>query len=241
VHTSLAFLTLVQALGEPDSDIPMGKFPLPDNRPVAPLVGFERGSQDRMRERLIHERPAVAGKRLIVINPNASPMIPIRRWPLSSYIELVRRLLADPDNACVITGSREERDDARAMAAAVASDRVVDIAGQTTIRDLLDLYSISELLVTNDSGPAQLAAVTPVHVMVFFGPETPDLYAPLTAPDRCTVMYSHYACSPCVSAFNQRKTACNDNRCLKTISIETVHTAVREILARRAGAPAIAP
>jgi ADP-heptose:LPS heptosyltransferase len=235
IHTSLAFLTLVQALGEPDGDIPMGKFPLPDQRPVAPQITIDPAARDRMRDRLIRERPAVAGKRLVVINPNASPMIPIRRWPLNSYIELVRRLVSDPENACVMTGSREEREDARAIATAVDSDRIVDLSGQTSIRDLLDLYSCAELLVTNDSGPAQLAAVTSVHVMVLFGPETPELYQPIAAPDRCTVMYSHYACSPCVSAFNQRKTDCNDNRCLKTIAVDTVHAAAREVLARRAG------
>jgi len=130
----------------------------------------------------------------------------------------------------VLTGSPEARAEAHAIAQAGNSVRVVDLAGKTSIRDLLDLYNAARLLVTNDSGPAQLAAVTNVHVMVLFGPETPELYRPLT--DRCTVMYSHYACSPCVSAFNQRKTECNDNRCLKTISVETVHAAAREILAR---------
>src|SRR6185436_1060593 len=232
VHTAHAFLTLAQALDEPTGDIPMGKFPLSAGPLVAPRINVDPAACDRLLQRLTQERPAVAGKRLIVINPNASQLIPIRRWPLASYIELVRALLADKENACVLTGSPEERADARAIAEAVNSDRVVDLAGKTSIRDLLDLYNAAVLLVTNDSGPAQLAAVTNVHVMVLFGPETPELYRPLTTPDRCTVMYSHYACSPCVSAFNQRKTECNDNRCLKTISVETVHAAAREILAR---------
>jgi ADP-heptose:LPS heptosyltransferase len=82
--------------------------------------------------------------------------------------------------------------------------------------------------VTNDSGPAHFAALTDVHVIVFFGPETPELYRPLT--DRCTVMYSNYACSPCVSAYNQRRSVCTNNRCLTTISVDTVHAAVVDVL-----------
>jgi len=236
VHTSQAFLTLAMALDEPESDVPMGKFPLPTARGVAPKVRADPASRDRMLDRLARERPAVAGKRLIVVNPNASQLIPIRRWPLGSFVALVRALLADPMNACVLTGSPDERADARAVADAVNSDRVVDLSGKTSVRDLIDLYAAADLLVTNDSGPAQIAAVTNIHILVLFGPETPDLYRPLTDPERCTVMYSHYACSPCVSAFNQRNTACTENRCLTTISADTVHAAAAAILQRRAGA-----
>jgi hypothetical protein len=77
--------------------------------------------------------------------------------------------------------------------------------------------------VTNDSGPAQLAALTDVNILVFFGPETPALYRPIADPDRCHVLYSHYACSPCVTAFNQRRTECTDNVCLKSIAVPAVH------------------
>ena len=54
-----------------------------------------------------------------------------------------------------------------------------------------------------------------MNILVFFGPETPALYRPIADPDRCHVLYSHYACSPCVTAFNQRRTECTDNVCLE--------------------------
>jgi hypothetical protein len=67
--------------------------------------------------------------------------------------------------------------------------------------------------------------------MVLFGPEMPRLYRPLT--DRCTVMYADYACSPCVSPFNQRRSVCTNNRCLTHISVETVHDTIAGILEGR--------
>jgi ADP-heptose:LPS heptosyltransferase len=170
------------------------------------------------------ERPAAAGKRLIAINPNASKLISIRKWPLDRYAALVDRLLEDPRNACVITGVASERDDARAIAERVKSDRLVDLTGKTSLPELIDLYNVADLLVTNDSGPAHFAALTNLHIVVFFGPETPRLYAPLT--DRCTVLYSGFACSPCVSAFNQRRSVCTNNRCLTHISVDAVFEAV---------------
>jgi hypothetical protein len=48
---------------------------------------------------------------------------------------------------------------------------------------------------------------------------------------RChTIFYSHYACSPCVSAFNQRLSPCNDNVCLKVIDPDYVYHVIINIL-----------
>lgn len=244
IHTADALLTIVRSLDEPATHVPMGKIPVgphtavePEARTLLPeRVNTDAGTRRKMLDRLADERPAVAGKRIIVINPNASQLIPIRRWPLESYAGLVEALLVDPENACVLTGTKAEQADTRFIAERVHSDRIVDLAGQTSVRDLLDLYNVADLLVTNDSGPAQLAALTDVHIMVFFGPETPALYRPLAAPGRCHVLYSHYGCSPCVSAFNQRKTDCTDNLCLKTIDVPSVHTMAAQILEGMGGA-----
>ena len=42
---------------------------------------------------------------------------------------------------------------------------------------LMVLYTMCEILVTNDSGPAHFASLTPINVVTLFGPETPDLFA----------------------------------------------------------------
>ena len=141
---------------------------------------------------------------------------------------LVARLLEDPRNACVITGLPSEREDAQFILDRVKSDRLVNFTGKTSLGELIELFNLADVLVTNDSGPAHFATLTGIHVVVFFGPETPQLYRPLT--DRCTVMYSEFACSPCVSAFNQRRSVCTNNRCLQTISVEQVHATIAEIL-----------
>jgi ADP-heptose:LPS heptosyltransferase len=182
---------------------------------------------------LERECPGIHGKRLIAVNPNASKLIEVRKWPLERYAELVSRLLDDPRNACVITGLSSDAEDARFIVDRVKSGRLVDLTGRTSLRELIDLYNLADILVTNDSGPAHFAALTDIDVVVFFGPETPRLYKPLT--ERCTVLYAHYACSPCVSAFNQRQSVCTNNRCLKHITVDEVYAAIVGILERRAG------
>jgi len=63
------------------------------------------------------------------------------------------------------------------LASDVGSSRVIPLAGKTTLRQVLVLYTRSEILVTNDSGPAHFASMTPIQVVTLFGPETPALFA----------------------------------------------------------------
>ena len=239
VHTWQSMVTLVKALGGPTAELPLGKFPVSTrDECVVPRITSDPVSRQRVQDLMTRESPTVVGKRLIAVNPNSSKLIGIRKWPLDRYAGLVARLLDDSRNACVITGLASEQEDARFILDRVKSDRLVDLTGKTSLKELLDLYYLADLLVTNDSGPAHFAALTGIHVVVFFGPETPQLYKPLT--DRCTVMYAHYACSPCVSAFNQRRSVCTNNRCLTHIPVDIVHATIQDILesASTAGARA---
>jgi ADP-heptose:LPS heptosyltransferase len=229
VHTWQSLMTLVRALEGPTNDLPLGKFPAGSREEgVVPKLPSDPAARQKLLDLFAREAPAILAKRIIVVNPNASKLISIRKWPLERYAELVQRLLEDPENACVVTGLASEREDAQFILDRVTSDRLVSLAGKTTLRELIELFSMADMLVTNDSGPAHFAALTNTHVVVFFGPETPELYRPLT--DRCTVMYSNYACSPCVSAYNQRKSVCTNNLCLTTISVDAVYA---EYLAAR--------
>jgi len=107
-------------------------------------------------------------------------------------------------------------------------NRIIDLTNKTTLREIIDLFNISDVLVTNDSGPAHFASLTPITNIVFFGPETPKLYGPLG--DNCHALYTDFSCSPCVSAFNHRKTTCKDNQCVKAISVNTVYDLVMKNL-----------
>ena len=95
---------------------------------------------------------------------------------------------------------------------------------------LLALFHVAKLLVTNDGGPGQFAALTPIWTVMLFGPETPALYAPLTP--QCHSFYSQWPCSPCLTAYNHRNSFCDgDNQCLKVIAPDAVLEKAREFLA----------
>ena len=111
-----------------------------------------------------------------------------------------------------------------------ADSPVIDLTGYTrSIAELLGLFHVARLLVTNDGGPGQFAALTPIWTLMLFGPETPGLYAPLTP--RCHSFYSQWPCSPCLTAYNHRSSYCDgDNQCLKVIAPEDVLAKSRECL-----------
>ena len=63
-----------------------------------------------------------------------------------------------------------------------------------------------------------------------FGPETPQLYAPLA--EHAHSLYLSFACSPCLTAYNHRNSPCDgDNQCLKQISPADVLAKAREVMA----------
>jgi ADP-heptose:LPS heptosyltransferase len=93
------------------------------------------------------------------------------------------------------------------------------------MRELLHLFDIARVLVSNDSGPAHFACLTRIHVVVLFGPEIPERYRPLAASS--DVVHTGFTCSPCIGPANQRLSPCNDNVCMKSISIPAVSALVR--------------
>jgi len=235
IHTAHAFLSLVHAIEAPGGQMPLTKFSLDRLEEQAlDLPVFQTSAADREQIwRLLQagRAPLDPRKQLVIVNPNASAWLSIRKWPLNNYVALVKRLLTDTELYVVITGVAAEKPDADYICHAVQDARVLNLAGKTTLTNLLHLFNLGSVLITNDSGPAHFAALTTIHTMVFFGPETPKLYRPLGK--KCTVLYTNYACSPCVSAYNQRHSPCQDNVCLQSIRVDEVYGMVRALIEPR--------
>jgi ADP-heptose:LPS heptosyltransferase len=233
-HISLNFLSLAYALKEDPGDVPLNKIKAGSEDIQIPRIVSTGEEKERMISKLRNICPGFDQRHtLVVINPNGSELLPLRRWPVENYIELARRLLAHRSVYLAITGSRSERKDATMIGDAIGSNRCINLAGETAFRELIDLYNIAHLLVSNDSGPPNLASLTAIKALVFFGPETPVCYKPLG--DNIEALYADFLCSPCVSAYNHRKSACRDNKCLKAISVNEVMQRIESLLPQLRG------
>jgi len=228
LHISVLYSLLVEASLTEPVDEPLLKFPFKDVLTGRTGPQFVPTAEERSR---IAARLG-AGNPIVILNPNASDLLPLRKWDVARFIELTRRLVQRyPDVRIAVTGGPTERAAAETLSGAAGSDRVVSFAGQTTLRELLTLYTLADVLVTNDSGPGHFASLTPVHAIVLFGPETPKLFGSL-AP-QTTLIWKELACSPCVNVFNHRESPCRNNVCMQMIAVDDVDAAVEHALAQR--------
>jgi ADP-heptose:LPS heptosyltransferase len=140
-------------------------------------------------------------------------------------------LFANPSVTVIITGAPSERPSAEKACAEINSPRALCVAGKTTLRELIVLYTMADILVTNDSGPGHFASLTDIDSIVMFGPETPELFGALGA--RTHILRANLACSPCVNAFNHRFSPCQNNVCMKEISETEVFEKVQTLLRKR--------
>lgn len=172
--------------------------------------------------------PTWKGERLVLLNVNASDLLPQRRWLQEDFAVVAKHLLAEFDDVLLVgTGAPNEREYVQNVVDRVEDDRFVNSAGVFQFEELVPLYSICNLMLTNDSGPAHFASVTDLKVFVIFGPETPALYLPL---GNAEPFYLGLPCSPCVSAFNHRKTSCTTRPCITGISPDWVKGRLAEYL-----------
>jgi len=237
LHTSQTFRMLVEAL-----TVEAQRLPTFDLEPVLaddapPAFCPSQSEVDEARALLQEACPGAKIQSLILLNPNCSDLLPLRRWPTERYVELAGRLIDRyPEVHVAMTGGPNEGPAVATIVGQVGSDRCFNLAGRTTLRQLLLIYGLAEALVTNDSGPAHFAALTPIDVVTLFGPETPRLFAARTI--RNHVFWAGIACSPCVSALNGRTSSCQDNVCMQRIDVDRVFDEVCRVHEARIAASA---
>ncbi len=231
LHTAQTFLAMAESLGYSPREFPAFPLVVPPPEPVR--AHFEPAAEEKESvARALESRFGGDARPLVLLNANASDLLPIRRWAPERYVELARRLLERfPEVRIAFTGGPAEQAAVDGLVRQVGSPRCASMAGRTTLRELLVLYHLAEVLVTNDSGPAHFATLTPIDAVTLFGPETPALFG--ARGGRTHLVWSGIACSPCVSAYNHRTTVCRNNLCMQRITVDEVFDRVARVYEAR--------
>jgi ADP-heptose:LPS heptosyltransferase len=233
LHALRGFLVLAEALWRDPSRLPALDLDLASLDETIMQFRPSESETEEVRQTLLEATGSREPRPLVLLNANASDLIPLRKWEGERYVELARRLLARfPDLHVAFTGSPSEAPPIDALVRQVADRRCFSMAGRTTMRQLLVLYTLSDVLVTNDSGPAHFATLTEVDVVTLTGPETPKVFGVLGP--RSHIIWLGLPCSPCVSAYNNRLSSCRDNLCMQGITVDRVYDTVRGLLEKRA-------
>ena len=216
-HQIYDYLTLAAALGA-------------DPMLVPPLLNVGADELASARTKVVAESRAQLGNRgpaepvFLGLNPSAA-YGPAKRWPAENYAavarETVRRL---PATVWLVFGSEA---DAVLCAELVkrAGGNVVNLAGKTTLRELMALLKVCRVVLTNDSGPMHVAAALGTPVVVPFGSTSPAFTAPgLPGDPRHRLLRNPTPCAPCF-----RRACPIDLRCLTGITVDRVTAAVLEV------------
>jgi ADP-heptose:LPS heptosyltransferase len=227
VHIAKNFMALSNtALGLQDT--PYATVAVSDDEVKLTQRTFTPEDHNPVFEKIKGMHPAYNNQRIVLINPNASELLPQRRWLAEYFAQVMSSILTQHDDVIIIiTGAPAERADAEALLKRVKHERCLNSADVFTFDELLPLYNMSTLMLTNDSGPGHFSAVTPLKVYVLFGPETPALYGSLGNAEN---FYLGLPCSPCVSATNHRKTSCVTRPCITGIKPDVVFNKLNDYL-----------
>lgn len=118
---------------------------------------------------------------------------PAKRWPVEHFAELVKQK-TDENWSVWIFGSGKDK----AIAAQInqlAGNLCRDFSGKTTMAEAVDLMSLAEVVVTNDSGLMHVAAALNKKLIAIYGSSDPGFTPPLNAIAK--VVDLNLECSPC--------------------------------------------
>ena len=136
-----------------------------------------------------------------------------KRWPAERFAKLGDELI-DQGKQVLLIGSKDEEDVTSAVTSRMRNSPVV-LTGKTTLDQLIGILSISNLVVTNDTGPAHIAASLGRPTLVIFGPTNPLTTRPFSS--QAEILRHPPDCAPCML-----RDCPIDHRCMTAITVEEV-------------------
>lgn len=189
----------------------------PSQRPVAMRIAAE--DERAVAELLAEGGIGAADSPVIGVHVGSGPnfyRVPLKRWPVESFVELCDALAERYGARIVLTGQGEEERELVAQAKALLRHPCVDTCDRLSVRTLLALMRRCNLVVANDTSVMHLAALVRTPVVAFFGPTAPIHYGPNNAED--LVFYRNLYCSPCLTNYNLKISRCVAPVCIRGIA-----------------------
>jgi len=149
---------------------------------------------------------------------------PAKRWPARHFAVLARKLAAQ-GCAVWLFGSEKDSDIGEEILRS-SGGAAINLCGRTDLASAIDLLSLAEVVVSNDSGLMHVAAGVGRPVVALYGSSSPEHTPPLSASAR--VVRTGIECSPCFA----RECPLGHFKCMNELAPERV---MEEIAAVEAG------
>ncbi len=146
---------------------------------------------------------------------------PAKRWP-ADYFAQTAVMLEQQGYQVMILGSEKDREPAQVIA---HESTATDLAGRTSLGEVVDLLSLARITITNDSGLMHVAAAAGSAVVAIYGSSDPGFTPPMTK--KAQILSLGLDCSPCF----QRECPLGHTACLVDLKPDRVLRAVEELMA----------
>lgn len=154
--------------------------------------------------------------KIIGINPGAA-FGTAKCWLPERFREVTSRLLKDPSSIILFFGDGSAVPLVDKIINGLG-ERVINLAGKTSIRELMALIQQCSVFLTNDSGPMHIASALGTPLVALFGSTSDVKTGPFGGG---TIIHKHVECSPCY-----KKICPIDFRCMKRIEVDEVVSAI---------------
>ena len=181
------------------------------------------GEEDKRRaEHHLSDNKINKNKRLVAISSQAGWATKI--WNPLKLAKLSDRIIEDFDVQIIFTGVEDDKPSIENILFSM-DHMPVNLAGKTTLKELAYILSLSDLMITMDSGPMHIASAMGTPTVALFGPTAPSRTGPYC--NNAIIIRNRLHCSPCF------KRKCDTMACMNEISIDDVLGAVQNQLGRR--------
>lgn len=169
-------------------------------------------------------RSGVKNEQILVgINPGAA-YGSAKCWLPDRFRAITMKLLTNPNIAVVCFGDSTGASLVQEICAEMP-ERVINLAGRTTLRELIALIQSCHIFLTNDSGPMHIASALGIPLVALFGSTSEMTTGPFQGGE---VIHKHVECSPCY-----KRTCPIDFRCMTQIEVDEVYREIQNQLAHR--------
>jgi lipopolysaccharide heptosyltransferase II len=150
-----------------------------------------------------------------------------KRWPIPYWAILIDKLIREQNAQVILTGSPDNKPLIVSVTRQM-QEQAINLAGKTSLPQLVALLQQANLVISGDSGPMHIAAAVGTPLIAIHGPTDPALSGPVSPT--ATVLRSDIWCSPCYNAKDSADCRFFTTQCMKNILPSQVFKVVQERL-----------
>jgi len=177
---------------------------------------------DEIQKKMIGSLQSIKKKHSYIVGVNPSANWELKRWPLEYFAALTDLLIKDLNCGVIFIGADKEKRITREIMRKMRYEPY-DFCGKTNLKELAAVIKNIDLFISNDSGPAHLAASLGINTLVIFGPTSEQITSPRGKFVR--IIRKNVGCKiPCYEL------NCRDNICMREVAVGDVYAEAKDVL-----------